>query len=253
MFGNNYTQIREEGGKRYLFDINACDGLSSILSKHAERLKEARVILEKYDYPTSEGWQRAIIESGKAGLEKVVIADNDKQAARLKIPRYVASQWRKQALSDIPRAMLDEVEGLFQNIDHDQRELPINDGDLTFDKNGNPELKTDDIRKRIVKAASLEITPEMQAEVDKVKEIMPQLRELNEAGVNIQSIVAAYLGNRYAPSQYPALDDLSLLVRILNTRQLTAKRLLETNPDGYYRAGGEKIETDTLNNKTNEQ
>jgi len=243
MFGIvSYNQIREEGGKRFLFDAQEYGTLSAGVDRYAEKLKEARAILKKYDYPDTQEWQTAIIESGKEGLERVILEENDRQAARLKIPRYVAVQWRKQAVSDAPREMWEEVGNYFQGLYSERARLPIQEGDITFNKAGTPEMNTEAIKERLKIAFSMEITPQMQEEADKVRELIARLRELDATGVNVKVLVTEYLGNRYAPSKYPPLDnDLKLLERIRQTRQQTAAKLLATNPAAYYQLGGDRI------------
>lgn len=237
-----YSQIRVDGGKRFLFDAREYGILSAGVDRYAAKLKEARAILKKYDYPDTKEWQAAIIESGKDGLERVILEENDRQAERLRIPRYVAAQWRKQAVADTPAEMWEEVERYHLDLCNEAAKIPIQEGDITY-KAGTPEMDTEAVKERLKFAFSKEITPQMQEEVKKFRDLIVRLRELDAMGINVRVLVPEFLGNRYAPSKYPPLDnELELLERIVQTRQQTAEQLLATNPSGYYQLGGDGVE-----------
>lgn len=235
-----YSQIRDEGGKRFLFDAREYGVLCAGVDRYAAKLKEARAILKKYDYPDTKEWQVAIIESGKDGLERVILEENDRQAERLRIPRYVAAQWRKQAVADTPAEMWAEVGRYHLDLCSEAAKIPIQEGDITYNKAGTPEMDTEAVKERLKIAFSKEITPQMQEEVKKLRELIVRLRELDAMGVNVRVLVPEFLGNRYAPSKYPPLDELELLEGIMRTRQQTAEQLLATNPTGYYQLGGDR-------------
>ena len=240
----NYTQIREEGGKRYLFDADKYRLAAARVDSLAELVKRPREILKKYDYPDTPEWQQAIIRDGKAGLEAAIVAENDKQAERLKIPRYVAAQWRKQAVADTPAEMWEEVDRFTLKFMGDANEAGLNAADISYNRAGNCVLAADAIKARLKLGYSLEITPKMQAEAQAAKDCILSLRPLNEAGVDIKNLIEHFLGNRYAPRKYPALDELPLLVEIMRTRQQTQEQLRASNPNAYYGTfGGDREET----------
>ena len=239
-----YTQIREEGGKRYLFDEEKYNLAAVRVDSLAELVKRPREILKKYDYPDTPDWQAAIIRDGKAGLEAAILAENDKQAERLKVPRYVAAQWRKQAVADTPAEMWEEVERFSFDYVRDANEVGLQAADLSYNRAGNCVIATEDIKARLMLGYSLEITAQMQEEAQAAKDCILSLRPLNEAGIDIKNLVEHFLGNRYAPSKYPALDELSLLTEILRTRQKTQAELRASSPDAYYGIfGGDREET----------
>lgn len=236
----NYTQIREEGGKRYLFDADKYRLAAARVDSLAELVKRPREILKKYDYPDTPEWQQAIIRDGKAGLEAAIVAENDRQAERLKIPRYVAAQWRKQAIADAPAEMWAEVNSFTLKFMGDANEAGLNAADISYNRAGNCVLATDAIKARLKLGFSREITAQMQAEAQAAKDCILSLRPLNEAGVDVKNLVEHFLGNRYAPRKYPALDELPLFVEIMRTRQQTAAQLRASNPNAYYQLGGER-------------
>ena len=243
MFGiRNYSEIRkEESGKRYLFDSTEAETQLQRLERYAARLKEPLQILQQHDYPVTELWQRAIAENGVEGLEKVVVAEADRQAQRLGVPRYVSAQWQKQAVADIPKPMRDEVAGLFRDLNSERSGLPIDENSALGFQDGTLVLKDieEAVKKKIIDANSLEISDQMQGEANRLRELITQLRELDCTGVNVRQLVPELLGSRYTPSKNPALDDLRLLNRIRMSRELTAAELKEKNPSYFAQIGGE--------------
>ena len=237
----NYDTIREEDGKRFLFDTQKYNRLSEQLKKYAGLLKEARALLAKYDYPDSREWQGAIMSDGENGLKNIILSESDAQAKRLSLPRFLAVQWRTKALADAPEEMFEEANSLYVKLNAAGEGLNIRPEDIKYNKAEEPSLNIPEREKRLAAACSLEITPQMRGEVEKIQALIPQLRELNEAGVDIEKVVVLFLGNRYAPSMYPALDELKILDAVRRTRKFTKKELYMSNKEAYYLSGGERV------------
>ena len=138
------------------------------------------------------------------------MAENDRQAERLKIPRYVAAQWRKQAIADTPAEMWEEVDRFALKYKIDANEVGLNNSDISYNRAGNCVIAAEDIKARLMLGFSREISAQMQAEAQAARDCILSLRPLNEAGINIKTLVQHFLGNRYAPSKYPALDERTL-------------------------------------------
>ena len=236
-----YDTLREEGGKVFLHDAKKLSALSLQVDNFAALIKEARQILEKYDYPDNKEWQEAILWGGEEGLKNAILSESDNQARRLALPRFLAVQWRAKALADAPAEMFEEANNLYTRIETAGDGLNIRPQDLKYSKGGFPTINAEEIKKRLALACSLEVTPQMQEEADKIKALIPQLRELNEAGVDIEKVVAAFLGNRYAPSMYPPLENQKILETIRRTRKKTKQQLYNDNREGYYLSGGERV------------
>lgn len=233
-----YTEIREEGGKRFLFDARNYNKFSGRVDRLAAILPALRAILQKYDYPDTEEWQRAIMKGGEEGFKEIVLSENDKQAARLGIPRYVAQQWRKSAIADIPDDMLREIVNFSNEYKNAAEGLPIVPADISFKKDGTPVLKSADIKARIKAGYTLDITPEMEAEAEKVRALIPTLREIDAAGVDILKVAAELMGNFITPHKYPALDDFRVISAISRARHQTREQLKASDPEYFYQVGG---------------
>ena len=236
----NYNEIREEAGRRLLFDSTRYGQLSARLDELAGLLKEPRKVLEKYGFPCTQEWQKGLIENGVEGLEAAVVSETDKQATRLGIPAFVSREWRQQAVKDVPAEAWKETNAFANRLKSCSTELPVVEGDISYTEAGDPVLDAEAVQERIKIACSREVTPRMQEEADQLRDIIEQLRRLDAEGVNVQILIREFLGNRYAPSKHPSLDDLSLMERIRATKQQTAAELLATNPNGYFSLGGDR-------------
>ena len=234
-----YNQLIEKGDALCLYDSQFVNARALDIEALQSAYKSIRETLERFDYPTGENWLRAIAEGGAEALSRVLVEENDKEAKRMKVPAFMAKQWRKSVVDDAPRDLYNEADSLHVTIEQKRGELPIKEGDVTF-KDGNLVVDADAIMERIKDIATREITPQMQKEAQMLKETVIKVRELQEGGLYALDVVKKYAGNWLAPSRYPDMEDtLELYNTLLSRRHISREQIKLQSPEWYYLNGGE--------------
>ena len=236
-----YTEIQERGGKRYLFDSSRYCREEMEINQLSEEFGKIAAVLQRHEYPDSEEWQRAIANEGENGLKSCIIAENDKQAARLKIPRYVAAQWRRQAVEDCPAEMWAEVRQVAGEIARRTAGLRMVEEDIIF-KGGKLQLDTARVLERQKEICSCEITPQIEKEAQALRELTLQIRGLIEGGADAMGFIQRFKGNYLAPREYPQMNEIDIIVQTLHNRHTTRELLKAMNPNAYYKLGGQHDE-----------
>lgn len=234
----NYSEIVEKEGKRYLYDPQFLNSRKCQLEDLQATYKQIRETLERYEYPAGEVWVRAIADGGADALRQVMVDENDKEAKRMKVPAYMAKQWRKSVVEDAPGQLFREADELHRQIAVKADGLPIRPGDLTFN-GGDLVVNVEAVVERIIPLAMCEITPQMDADAHTLREVVAQVRALQEGGLNALEVVKKFMGNWLAPSNYPAMEDLEVYAALQSRRHISREQIKIQSPEYYYLNGGE--------------
>ena len=237
---NNYTQIVEKEGNTYLFDANAFGTISSRVDGIKPVYDEIKTTLHNYNYPDSEEFVRAVATGGADALAEILLRDNDREAKRLKVPAYIAMQWRKSVIQDAPQEMFDKADALRSKLlSLMGNEFAVKDDDVSF-QDGEIVINADAIKERVRPLTMAPISDQMRKEAQELREIIPRLRNLQEGGLNIPDVMKKLMGNWLAPSKYPDLsDDIAVLSFLMTYRHVSREQVKANSLEYYYLNGGE--------------
>lgn len=241
LISKNYSQIIEKDGVAYLFDSRAFGMLCGRVDEIKPTYDEIKTALREHDYPDTEDFVRAVANGGADGLAEILTRDNDREAKRLKIPAYIAQQWRKSIVDDIPNelnARADALRAKLVRLMGD--DFSISDKDIKF-QDGEIVVDADAIKERVRPLTMAPISDQMRKEAEELRKIVPALRTLQENGLNIPEVAKQLMGNWLAPSHYPDLSDDVAVFSLLNVyRHASREKIKATSPEWYYLNGGER-------------
>jgi hypothetical protein len=234
----HYTQIVEKDGRSFLYDPQFVSLKSARISALNDALSEIKECLEQFNYPTGEAWVRAIADGGADGLCALMVSENDREAKRMKVPQFIANQWRKSLVEDTPRELINQVNALHSKILREFEDLPVRQEDIVFN-DGKLTVDADTVIERIKTLAMREITEDMKKEAEIVKDIVDKARTLQN-GFHILDVLKRLMGNWLAPSKFPDLNDDILVFTTINAhRHNSREQIKATAPEWYYLNGGE--------------
>ena len=237
----NYTQIVEKDGVSFLFDAQAFYAISLRVDTIKPIYDEIRTTLKNYNYPDSEEWVRAVATGGADALVELLLRDNDREAKRLKVPAYIAIQWRKSVIQDAPQEMFDKANALRAKLLSlmDDNWFAIQDDDVKF-QNGKIIVNADAIKERIKPMTMAPVSEQMRKEAQELRAIVPKLRELQEGGLHALDVAKTLMGNWLSPSKYPDLnDDVAIFSLLTRNRHNSREQIKAQSPEWYWLNGGE--------------
>ncbi|MBR5397645.1 MAG: hypothetical protein IK145_07330 [Bacteroidales bacterium] len=235
----NYTQIIEKDGHSFLFDPHFVNIRKGTLDTLQNTLPQIRDCLEQFNYPTGEVWLRSIAEGGADGFCSLMVSENDREARRMKVPQFIASQWGKSLVEDTPKELIEKADAIRSEVLQASEELPLKSEDIVF-KDGNLVVDTDAVTERIKDQAMLQITDSMKAEADAIKDMVIKARTLQDGGIHLIDVLKRLMGNWLAPSKFPDLNDDILVYKTLNSYRHNSRETIKAQtPEWYYLNGGE--------------
>ena len=202
----NYSTIEDRNGKPYLYDARKCEILFRQVDELEKAYRDIRDLLTQNEYPVREEWIHAIAKQGADGLRQVLIEDNEKEAARLKVPRHIALQWKRTATQDVPLELWEQCDEIRQRIDRLSDGIPS--PSLGFTEKDGVTLDKDSCRAVIKMACSHEVTDQIKAEAETVLALAKQLRELEFQGINARELTAKYIELEEAPAPLDLYRDI---------------------------------------------
>ena len=230
MLDNKDTQLIEKEGKLYFFSPSLFESRCNQIKRLSELYRKVGDLLRKYDFPTKEDWQFAIVDGGSEALYKLVEQDAIDNARRLRVQRYLLDSFREIALSKIPKELTDELQFFPREISNAKEGLPILKKDISF-KERTILIDENAIQERLREALTIEVPEKIIQEKEKIKEAILAVRELEESGLNARELVRYFVGEYLAPDDYPTIDDKTLLLKTYTRRHPTRQELLITSPD----------------------
>ena len=165
----HYTQIVEKDGRTFLYDPQFVSVRGARINALQDTLNEIRECLERFNYPTGEPWARAIADGGADALCALMVEESDREAKRMKVPQYIANQWRKSLVEDTPRELVNQANALHSKVRFAYEDLPLRNEDIVFVE-GKLTVDADAVTEHIKTEAMREITEEMKKEAEVVKE-----------------------------------------------------------------------------------
>ena len=235
----NYTQIVEKEGQIYLYDPQFVGVRKGALDSLQSILPQIRDCLEQFNYPTGEAWLRSIVDGGADGLCALMVSENDREAKRMKVPQFIANQWRKSLIEDTPRELVEKADALRSKVLRAYEDLPLRPDDIVY-KDGNLIVDADAVTDRIKDLAMLPITDAMKAEANAIKDMVIKARALQDGGLHLLDVLKRLMGNWLAPSQFPDLNDDVLVYKTINTYRHNSREQIKAQaPEWYYLNGGE--------------
>ncbi len=196
----DFNSILKDGGERYLHNQKQENLLGAQLERLEGTYKAIRDLLERTDLPANPDYIKRVAREGRDGLEAVVREMTEKTIKRLAVPGYLAESFRQSAPGNIPGESYRDADTLRTRIANDEDGLPIEPGDFVFRE--DTILDTEAILARIRQGCRIRITPEMEAEADKVLQLAKELRALELTGLNGIELATRYAraGDTPAPS-----------------------------------------------------
>lgn len=234
----NYSQIVEKDGVSYLFDAHAYSSLCLRVDGLQPIYDEIKTFLQSHNYPDTEEWIMAIATGGADSVAELMLRENDKEAKRLKVPAYIARQWRKSVIEDAPKDFFNEANSLRGKISSVADGI-VTEDDITF-SGGRIVVNADAIKERMKPGTMLPISDQMRKEAQELREIVVRLRALQEGGLWVLDVAKSLMGNWLSPSTYPDLNDDVPLYSLLTQRRHNSRELIKAqSPEWYYLNGGE--------------
>lgn len=163
----NYTELKEENGKKYLFD-------SSLFSQRCRQIEEFQDIFNRLSsllkvngYKPS--WAADIVRKGSDGLREKVKEDTAGRIASKDLPKAIARYWERLAVDDIPNEVLTVCDSLSREADQITDGLPIQETDIIISAEG---VKlADSITEKVRQGCRLEVTEEMKVTAESILKI----------------------------------------------------------------------------------
>ena len=179
----HYTQIVEKDGRTFLYDPQFVSVRGGRINALRDTLNEIRECLERFSYPTGEPWSRAVADGGADALCALMVEESDREAKRMKVPQYIANQWRKSLVEDTPRELVNQANALHSQVRFAYEYLPLRNEDIVF------------------------VDGKLTVDADAVTDIVVKARALQDNGLHILDVVKQLMGNWLAPSRFPDIND----------------------------------------------
>ncbi len=235
----HYTQIVEKDGRTFLYDPQFVSIRGGRINALQDTLNEIRECLERFNYPTGEPWARAVADGGADALCALMVDESDREAKRMKVPQYIANQWRKSLVEDTPRELVNQANALHSKVRFAYEGLPLRNEDIVF-VDGKLTVDADAVTERIRNEAMREITDTMKKEAEAVKDIVVKARALQDNGLHILDVVKKLMGNWLAPSKFPDLNDNVVVFTPISIHRHNSREQIKAQaPEWYYLNGGE--------------
>lgn len=235
-----YSQIVEKDGISYLFDANAYSGLCLRVDELQPVYDEIKALLQRHNYPDAEEWIRAIATGGADSVAELMLRENDKEAKRLKVPAFIARQWRKSVIEDAPKDFFDDANSLRARISSVvDGGVMVTEDDITY-SGGRIVVNADAIKERMKPGTMYPISDQLRNEAQELRGIIVKLRTLQEGGLWVLDVAKSLMGNWLSPSKYPDLnDDLAIYSQLMQMRHNSRETIKSQSPEWYYLNGGE--------------
>lgn len=235
----NLNKLRKDGKRVFLSDERTIEARLEMLTSIETAFAGVAAMLHEYEYPDTKEWVEAVAYGGAEALKERIIEENDHQAARLQVPQFVAKQWRRTAIEDAPRDLWAEANAHRSKIVELFRDLNAGREDITVTDEGVT-VNYEQIGERIRKAFTIEVTPQILKEAEELRDIVPRICKMEDAGLRAVEVVKILCGNWLAPSKRPDLNDtLKLYDLLLDMRHQSREAVKAANPEFYYINGGE--------------
>ena len=233
-----YTELREIDGKQFLYDPRLAARKVAQAETLAKKYADIREALSSQHYPTTRPWLEAIAGGGAAALKMAIIAQVEEDCKKAKVSQFVAGQWKRGALADLPPELEDKAEGLYHDIARlDDGLPPIT---LQYSDEGGLYFDMDELKERIEKACCREVTDRDKTEAAELREIVRRVRKLAEGGLDAVPLITELAGSWLAPSKYPDIDDDLLLFRAVALRRHNSREETKANNrERYFLLGGD--------------
>ncbi|MBO5596191.1 MAG: hypothetical protein J5917_05395 [Bacteroidales bacterium] len=237
---SDYTQIVEDGGKRYLLNTRLFEEKRMVLNGIDRTLEKVRDWLKENDFPaTGEFILGSIFDADF--LRRKLVEDTEKSNTRLKLPKHVAKIHVAAAEAAAADLNTDEIAKLRAEFYNAQSGFVMRLAPEHFYQTPDGvkvERKTveDALRRECLK----EIPRTVEEAAEALKECVLKLRPFMDMGVPIPEAFAQYIGNYLKPHKYFDFADILPVVAFLSAHQKPTRALVRlTNPDQFYLLGGE--------------
>lgn len=203
----DYSSIIVEEGKEFLFDAKREARLIDKLNALQDDFKAIVAFLQEHELPVNRDNVRAVAYQGGKALFEIVKDATEKEIARLKVPAYLAEQFRRSANEAFSHDVWQMADGLALRVGNDEDGLSIRNENYIF-KGGEFTINADAVRERIRQDCRVLITDEMKMEAEKVLELAKAMRELELTGVNCIELATRYAKCEDTPARASLFRDI---------------------------------------------
>ena len=201
MLQNNFDHLVEKDGKTLLQDERTISIRTAQIAELQSALNDCAAFLRENDFPRSEDDIFDVLEHGRDGLRAVVWRRADREAERLNVRSYVIETWREQERAAVTHEQWEKADDLMRKYGRAANGLPFGRDDVRISEDGTPTVDAVTITVRIEDACTIEITEEMQKQLEVVLDLASKVEAVEVCGVNALELIGRIVRQTERPSE----------------------------------------------------